>query len=669
VVVFHDPNRKATEPGYRREVEDSLARIASRPQVKGIDSYYNTSNPRMVSTDGHSTYALASLSTNIDESYAVIPEIRQQLKGTSLKTWITGGIAIFADVNSASERDLQRSETAALPLVLVALVLVFGSLVAAGIPLVMGLLSVSVTLAALYFIGHVTDVSIFALNITTFLGLGIAIDYSLFVVGRYREEARSRGWGKDTIGYTMASAGMAITFSAVTTILGLSGLLLFQFMMLRSIGLGGIGVVFISLLMALTLMPAILSVLGRRVNALPIIPQRAERGGFWAGLAQRVMRYPYVVLVPVLLLLLVLGSPFLRVKLGTPWAKTLPPDMESRLGWEHLERSFGEGELSPISAVITSEKGIFERENLDALYRFTRKLQQDGRVTRVESIVNLSPEISKEQYAALYSNRAAIPFPEVHRALSQLAKENTTLVRVISKYPVNSDDAKGLVRDIRPMRMEGDLRLKVTGGAADLMDTVDLLYRDFPRAIVFIVITTYIALLVLFRSMVLPLKAILMNILSITASYGALVFIFQEGHFQGLLNFTAEGFTEATVPILLFCILFGLSMDYEVFLLSRIKESYDASRDNTASVAQGLERIGRIITSAALVLVLVAGSFTLADIVIVKSLGFATALAILIDATIVRALLVPSVMRVMGDFNWWAPRAVKAIIPEVRRLP
>ncbi len=667
-IVFSSEQLKASDPEFAREAEENLERVRQVPHVERIVSPFNPPNPRMVSPDGHTAFAQIYLDTNLHASQELVSPIRERLRPAKLDTRATGGIAIFTDLNTEVEKDLQRAEMVTLPLVFIALLLVFGSLVAAGIPVIMGVVSVTITLAFIYFVAQVTEVSVFALNITSFLGLGIAIDYSLFIVSRYREEAAHLGWGKEAIAKTVATAGVAITFSAVTTILGLSGLFLFKFMMLSSIGLGGIGVILVSLLMALTLMPALLSVVGERINSLTLIPRWRGGGGFWAALASRVMSRPLLVLFPVLLLLLALGYPFLRVKMGAPWEQTLPASSESRQGWEKLQQSFGAGELSPILVAVTSPTGILQPSNTNALYDFTRKLGEDSRIARVDSIVTVDPRITKEQYLAIYSRPELIP-PQVKELLNQLARDKTTLVRVVTTLSVNSDEAKQLVQDIRQLSPKGDLKVQVTGATADLMDAVDMLYTDFPRALIFIMFTTYIALLVLFRSLILPLKAILMNVLSITASYGALVFVFQEGHLRQVLHFNTMGYTEAVVPILMFCILFGLSMDYEVFLLSRVKEVYQATADNTVSVAQGLQRSGGVITSAALILVLVAAGFSTGEITIIKALGFGTALAIFIDASIVRALLVPALMRIMGDLNWWAPRFIKRIIPDIGRLP
>ena len=657
-LVFSSDELQATDPEYVRALETMIAPLRDVPEVVRIVTAFSTGNADMISPDGRTTYAFVQLNTGIDASVDMFPEIRESLRPGELEVWATGGIAIFSDLNEAAERDLRRAEIITLPIVVIALVLVFGSIVAAGLPMAMGVISIGITLAVVYLLAQQTDMSIFVLNIATFLGLGMAVDYSLLMVSRFREELSVRET-EEAVLVTCATAGKAILFSAVTSVIGLSGLLFFDFMMLRSLGVGGITVILISMLMALSLIPALLAVLGRRVDALSVIPRRVQAGRFWFRLSQWVMKHPVAVVVPVTAGLLLLGAPFLGVKLGSPWASILPEDAESRQGWDLVAEEFGPGELAPIVLISTSETGVLTPENTGAAYDFARRTSEDSRVARVDSIVSLEEGRTREEYQRLYASPdpGQVGGPGVALALDELTSESgdTNMIRVIgADHPV-SDESKALVRDIRASPPGGDLETQVTGVTADLMDTVDRMYSDFPKMIIYVGITTYLALFWLFRSVVLPLKAVLMNVLSILASFGALVFVFQQGHFQWLLGFTAEGFIEASVPIILFAIVFGLSMDYEVFLLSRVKEEYDATGDNARSVATGMERSGKIITSAALILILVASGFATGDILIVKALGFGTALAIFIDATIVRALLVPALMRIMSGLNWWAP--------------
>ena len=659
-LVFSSNVLEASDPRYVEAVERATAPLSRQiPEVDRLITFYGSENARMIAPDGRTTYAFVLLNADIDSATDLVPEIREALRpGDDLDVWVTGGVAIFSDLNKASERDLRRAEIITLPLLVVALLIVFGGVIAAGVPLAMGGLSIVITLALIHLLAQFTDMSIFVLNIASFLGLGMAVDYSLLMVSRFREELAHHEVAK-AVEVTLATAGKAIVFSAGTSVIGLSGLLFFQFMMLRSLGIAGITVIVFSLLIALTLIPALLAALGTRINGLSITIVRIGEGLFWFRLSRWVMRHPVAVAVPVTVGLLLLGAPFFSVKLGSPWASVLPEDAESRVGWNLVAQQFGPGELAQVIVVTTSETSTLSPENIAAAHEFVQRMEADPRVRRVDSIVSTDQNVTLDQFQFLYSlpSPEAIGGPQVALALDQLVSDDRSLnlIRIVPEYGPVSDETHELARDIRANPPMGDLETHVTGITPDLQDTVDRMYSDFPKVIIYVAIVTYLALFFLFRSVVLPLKAVVLNILSILASFGALVFVFQQGHFQNLLGFTSEGITEASVPILLFAIVFGLSMDYEVFLLSRIKEEYEATGDNTQAVAVGMEKSGRIITSAALVLILVSAGFASGDILIVKTLGVGIALAILIDSTIVRALLVPALMRLFSTANWWAP--------------
>jgi putative drug exporter of the RND superfamily len=372
--------------------------------------------------------------------------------------------------------------------------------------------------------------------------------------------------------------------------------------------------------------------------------------------------------VPVLALLLVLGLPFLNVKFSSPDASILPPDVPSRQAFDLLRTQFNESEVNPILLAVQApaNKNILAPDNVYYLYDFAHAIEKDPRVARVDSIVTFEERLTKTQYQLFYSDPSKVQDILLQQFLQNYARDNTTLISIVSKYPPTSDETKALVQKLRNSTIGNGMTFQVTGGTAGIMDVVNGIYDTFPLAALVIVLATYFVLLILLRSVVLPLKAILMNALSILASYGALVYVFQEGHFSEFLNFKPLGLIEPSLPIIMFCTLFGLSMDYEVFLLSRIKENYDRTGDNTASVAVGLQKSGKIITSAALIVVLVCLSFVTADIVLVKALGLGVAVAVGLDATIVRALLVPATMRLLGHWNWYAPGWLLRILPEAQ---
>jgi RND superfamily putative drug exporter len=357
--------------------------------------------------------------------------------------------------------------------------------------------------------------------------------------------------------------------------------------------------------------------------------------------------------------------PFLHITFSSPDASIMPPSVQSRQVYDILNTEFNASETTPILVVVKTKPGTtaFDAANLAYLYDFVRAVQADPRVARVDSIVSADPRLTLPQYQVYYRNIADLHDPYLTQFARQYARGDTTLISIISKFSSNAAESRALVAKVRNSTIGNGMTFAVTGATAGVTDVVNGLYHSFPIALLFIVLTTYIVLLLLFRSVVLPLKAIVMNALSIIASYGMLVFVFQDGHFGRLLNFKALHFIEPTLPIIMFCTLFGLSMDYEVFLLSRIKEAYDATGDNAHSVATGIERSARIITSAALIVVLVASSFVTADIVLVKALGLGVAVAVAVDATVVRALLVPATMRLLGDWNWYAPRWLLRFLP------
>ena len=659
--MYRDPTGRtlATDPQFLAWIDESLATVGSVPAVERVVS--PSQSPRQIAPDQQAAYATLALRSDAPDVREVLPAIQQALRPTPLEVTLTGAPVFYADIFEVTERDLRRAELLSIPLAAIALVLVFGSLVAGFVPGVVGGTSVAVTLALMVIVGQVVELSIFSLNLATMLGLGLGIDYSLFIVSRFREQLGQGDSVAQAVGTSVATAGRAVMFSGATVLIGLLALLTFDISALRSMGLAGAMVVGLSVLAALTLLPAVLSVLGPRIDTLSIGPlaaaaARAGQGtGFWTRLAHVVMRHPIAVLVPLLALLIGLGLPFLRVEFGAPDASILPTDVQSRRGFDLLRTHWGEGELSPIILVFQTLDGQspLQPDRIAALDEFVRRVDADPAVARVQSIVSLDPRLSTAQYQLIYSDPTQIADGYAQVAAAATVRGDTVFANATSQFGQTDDRSKALVRAIRATPPPEGFRLLVGGGTAGVIDYADRLYEQFPRAALIVVAAIYLVLLWTFRSVIIPLKAVLMNTLSILASYGALVVIFQEGAFSNVLGFEPLGFVEASLPILMFCVLFGLSMDYEVFLLSRIKEAHDCGADNATSVAAGLERSGRIITSAAAIVVLVSLSFVAADIVLIKALGLGTAIAVLLDATLVRALLVPATMRLLGKWNWW----------------
>ncbi len=679
LVIFYqpkDPNLKITDTRLTDEIQASLVNLIKSPIKAQVSSFI--ANPRQVSADGRTAYVVVTLEADGETATKRLPEIRPLIQQPpSLKMTVGGGLAFYEDVEFVSQRDLQRAELVAFPVAIIALVLVFGSVVAGGLPVAVGGVGVLIILAGLFGLGHLTEISIFAVNLATLLGLGLGLDYSLFLTSRFREELAKGRPVDEAIAITLATAGKAVTFSGLTVMIGLSGTLLFKINILVSVGIAGFVVVFVSVLAAITLLPAILMLVGPRINALSVsglfgrkqnVQAANSNHGFWAWLAHLVMKRPITFFVPTLALLVLLGLPFLNVRFSSPDASVLPGDVPSRQAYDILKSEFVESEVSPILVVVrTPNKGsIISPDNVYYLYDFAQKIQQDPRVARVDSIVTVEPRLSKVQYQTFYTDPTKIQDIFLQEYLKAYSNGDTTLLAVVSKSSPNSQETQNLVAKLRNSTVGNGLTVQVTGSTAGIMDVVESIYGTFPLAVSIIVLSTYFVLLILLRSVVLPLKAILMNALSLLASYGMLVWVFQEGNLSNLLNFKPLGLIEPSLPIILFCTLFGLSMDYEVFLLSRIKENYDHTHDNTASVALGLQKSGKIITSAALIVVLVCLSFVTADIVLVKALGLGVAVAVGLDATIVRALLVPATMRLLGQWNWYCPQWLQKILPNTQ---
>ena len=383
------------------------------------------------------------------------------------------------------------------------------------------------------------------------------------------------------------------------------------------------------------------------------------------------MRRPVAVLIPTLALLLLLGAPFLHVRFNAPDAAILPADVPSRASFDLLRREFGEGEFAPLALAIRTDGPATSPDNLAELYDYSRRLAADPRVRRVTGLVDVDRRLTLQQYQLLYGDPKGPRDRFVQEALAATTKDDLTTFTLYTPYGPNRAEARALVADLRrdgsALAPPAGMTVLVGGGAADVDDVVSRVSADFPRTALFILVTTYAVLFMLLRSVILPLKALAMNTLSIVASFGALVWIFQDGNLSAPLGFEPLGFVETTQPVILFCVLFGLSMDYEVFLLSRMKEVWDRTGDNAEAVARGLERSGRIVSSAALIVVVVASSFAFADIVLIKALGIGVAVAVALDATVVRALLVPATMRLLGKWNWWMPARLERIVGS--RLP
>ncbi len=636
VVIYRSDALTVDDPAYAEAVQNTLDALPT-DDVASTTSYFSTGAAQFVSSDRRSTYVVLQL-TGADEDARTeqLPAVEAALDVPGLDEQIGGPAAINRDINEQVGEDIARAEMLSLPIVFVLLVIIFGGLVAASMPLVIGGVAILGAFTVIRLMTLVTDVSVFAINIVIFLGLGLAIDYGLFIVSRFREELRAGREVPEALRRTLRTAGRTVAVSGVIVAIALSGLTLFPQNFLRSMGLGGIAAVLVAMTAALTVLPALLAVVGHRIDSLSVRPllrrlaprRQSEGPGAWYRIAHSVMRRPVLYVVALVALLLILGTPFLRASFGGIDARVLPAGTESRVVSEQLETDFG----------AVADPAL------------TVALAFDGPVD----------EGALASYVDAVGQLAGVDAVEVTGAAG-----STAGVAVYLGGDVLSEASREVVDEVRALSSPAGAEVLVGGQTAALVDLLGSIGDTLPWMALIVGLATFVLLFLAFGSVVLPLKAIVMNILSLGATFGALVLIFQDGNLSGLLGFTSTGTIEATQPILILAIAFGLSMDYEVFLLSRVREQYDLTGDNTEAVATGLQRTGGVITSAALLLVVVIGAFGTSGITFIKLIGVATVIAIVVDATIVRALLVPATMRLLGRANWWLPGPLARIYARV----
>lgn len=656
VLILGSHTMPVQDPAFKSAVLTALQPLQDDARVKSIETPFDVPVEQaraMTSTDGHHVFALVTLKDDYATARQYYTQLRAKVHSDQLQVLGTGNVAIASDFDKYLQADLQRAELVSLVVVVVLLLIVFGTVVSALLPLGVGGVAVVGGLAAVGLLARFTDVSTYATNIVTLIGLGVAIDYSLFIVNRFREELAAGRGPEQALIASMQTSGRAVAFSGITVAIGLSAMLFFQGSFLASMGFAGAMVVAIAVLYALTFLASLLAILGHRVTWLRVpLPRGTAGRGFWHGLAMRVMRRPVLVLLPIVALLVVMASPFLQIKIANGDVGMLPPNAESRRGYDQLQQFPGQGQTFFSVVVRYSNGGPLTADRIGGLYDLAQNMKQVPGVESVESLVTYDSSLSRSAYQALLTQPAAAQPARVQAIVQGTTGSQIAVLSVVTKNGQESDASRAIVHSLRTMTPPEGSSMLV---AAFSIDFTDFILQRIPLAVGYVMIVTYIVLFLLTGSVVLPLKAVIMNILSIGASFGALVWIFQQGHLSSLLNFTAAPL-DPSVPVLLFCIVFGLSMDYEVLLISRIQEEYRRTGDTTQAVADGLEKSGRLITGAAGIMVAVFLAFGLADVVLIKSIGLGLAIAVAIDATLVRALIVPAVMRLLGQTNWWAPR-------------
>ncbi len=672
LVAFHSDAAIVSDPAYQTQLQDFTQRAQGFAHVTGVQS-------GVPSQDGHTMYAIVGFDQSPDAVGKALPTFRRDVVSPTSSgpatISLTGSSVINQEILQITFQDLQRIESVTLAITLIVLLLVFGSLIAASMPLLLALSAIVLALALLSFVSHVMPIQSTVIDIASVIGLGLAIDYSLFLIRRFREELAMAATVEEAVSHTITTAGQAIFFSGVTVIIAFSGLLLLQSPIMTSIGVGGALTVGCAVLAGLTLLPAVLGILGTRINTLqvPILgprtlphPDQDTNKGFWHWLAQTGMRYPLLFIVLVLAVIGALARPAADLNIGSVGINGLPPSSEGRQAFTLLSANYPNLSPNTFTVVARTADGsaILTPENLAQVVALSQWISSQSQVTGMTSVVLPpsvpgQPALTQEQLLGLYETGQYQQSPTLSRFVQATTQGDATLIAATSDLPIDSGASKELLTTLRngTGNPAPDLRLLVGGAQAQSVDTNKALYSRFPWTFAYILLATYLLLMLMLRSVVLPLEAAVMTLLSVGAAFGAVIYIFQQGHFQRIFHITSTGSIDNTLPILLFCVLFGLSMDYELFLVSRIREEWRKSGKNREAVAHGIEHTGGVITSAALLFVIIAGGLTFSSIEDIQEIGFGLAVAVLVDAFLIRSLLVPSVMRILGSANWWLPFA------------
>jgi RND superfamily putative drug exporter len=671
----------ALDSGPSRPVLDTLVHaLVAEPFVRAVVSYASTGDTSFLSRDRHATFMVVALRTTTGDSAAsLVPVVRQTIRetlermprGGQYTAYVTGRAPLDLDVRQVSAEDSRRGEARLLPLTMVILVLAFGALVAAILPLIVGFLAIVVSLTIIGYLTHVTPMSVFVLNMTTMIGLGVGIDYSLLVVTRFREELSRGKRRREAAVTTFLTAGAAVVTSGLTVVVGFAALLFTPLVETRSVGLGGLVVVAVAVLLSTTLLPALLAIMGRSIERPRWLARRLawwHAPRIWETWARTLSRHPWRAVTLGGLAIALLTAPVFWIRIGLPSRHWWPTGTDAGEGLETLTAMGVAGVIQPVRLVIEAPKGhtAVETAVLRGLMTLSDSLRADPRVQDVRSLVDAKRRQSLLAYSVLYSDldaaRKDLPPDFLDAYLSK--DHRMTLMDVILSDTTSLTTAMDVVRKVRELRTQNlrgtkGLQIRVTGYAASSLDFQEDLLQRFPLLVGLILAATGVMLAIAFRSVLVPVKAIIMNTLSVSATFGLIVLVFQRGF--GSQIFGLDGPTSAifvVVPVLVFAVVFGLSMDYEVFLLSRIKEAFDRTGRNDEAVLEGLSATASVITSAALIMILVFGIFAFARVLVMQFLGFGLAVAVLLDATIIRMVLVPAFMHLAGRWNWWPGTAV-----------
>lgn len=661
-------------PRTRAMVDRVSTAAAAEPYVNRVVSYLLTPDSGLVSADRRTTFVIAAARVDtLHDPTQRVPEFRAAIhsavrsfpSGEDFQVNVTGGPALDFDVRTVSTEDVKSGERKSLPASAIILVLAFGALVAAVLPLIVGVFAITCALALVSVAAAVHAMSVFVLTIVSMVGLAVGIDYSLLVVTRFREELNRGRGARAAAARTIATAGRAVVTSGLTVAVGFASLLITPTTETRSVGIGGLFVVTVAVLLSVTFLPALLSYMGRAIDAPRWLARRLawyHAPAAWERWARWLGRHPWRALVFGGLAIALITWPLVQIKIGLPRSNWFPANTESTDGVETLARMGARGTLQPVRVILQAPEGqrIVGARYIRFLKRLSDSIHADPRVAQVRSVVDIQPGMSTLGYTMLYGNldAARARLPEFYSAyLSNDAR--TTLMDVVLADTTSFTSSMEVARSIRALVHTGtgevdSVEVAVGGFAASSVDLQDELLGQFPLVIVLVLISTAVMLFIAFRSILVPIKAVIMNCLSVAGAFGVMVLVFQHG--VGGQMFGLDGPTEAVyvaVPVLVFAVVFGLSMDYEVFLLSRIKEAFDRSGRNDQATMQGLAATASVITSAAAIMIVVFGVFSFSRVLAAQQLGFGLAVAVFLDATLIRMVLVPAIMHIAGRWNWW----------------
>ena len=675
LIVFRSTTSTVDDAAYKSQVETAETAVKAVKNVHSAVSYYDTHDSGAVSADKHTTFIAVSIDGDDSTVVATVPKIRDALDSTTIEHWVTGGAPAAYDGSTQAQEDTENSEKLTFPILILLLIIVFGTLVSAILPLILGAFTVLLTIALVAAVAMKIDTAVFALSVGSMLGLGLAIDYSLIIVTRFREEYALWKDSGRALGITMATAGRSIAYSGLTVILAMlvMTIVLWPVMLIRTMSMSVMLCAIVALVQGLTLLPAVLSLLGRRTEWLRIIPKRKSRKvgetGIWYRFAKLVMARPVIWLVTGLVILAVLAAPVTGLMTAGPEA---PPPTDTAKGEKALEAAFPGNKLSPLHIVIKTgaKDGIWQPDLLAAVRKLTTDLKADSRVEEVNSLATALASVPDTQFDKLTASSLGQLAPVAAVYVNTDGDSSVMRLDVVSKYGTRDSRSEDLLLAIRNTIVPDISALKsesvyVGGETATFYDYKQVIFQRFPLAVAVVMVMILIMLAMFFQSVALPIKAVILNLLSVSATFGVLVMVFQHGWAASLIHLEPLGFVTIISPILLYVILFALSTDYEVFMLSRVKEYFRNSGDNKEAVSVGLQHTAGVITAAALILLGTFGSFSFGETVTVKELGVGLAVGVLIDATVVRIILVPSSMALMGAANWWMPSWLRRILPEL----